>query len=178
MCSPAVRAAFAQLSALPPPEPLDAVCDAIGHPPVSEDALRRSRTRVLGGQDTPATESKQPRRPRRGVTEPPCGQEFLLERHLANKSAAISGLFKRGRRHHVLARRGRHPPRPQAPHRLLARQAGASVESQRRRALACLNLDPAGTGPPIVEGVREVTNAGCFGMGRVERSLTNMKRAR
>jgi predicted transport protein len=176
-----VRKVLAAIASDPPSALLEAVSRGLGHPPVPEEALRRSLARILNAKESPADdgtgrrrsgEQPAPKRPP-GPPQPPRGQEYDLDHHLANKSALIQELFsevnsfalalgpdvtRRIRKHYVGYFRGK--------------KSFFTVELQQRRVVVYLGLRPPTAHPWSDEVMRDVTGIGHFGMGDTEYSLT------
>jgi len=170
-----VRVALAGLAASPPEALLKMISDAVGHPPVGDDALRRSLARILDAPEAPQPTRRGPARPRPGIVEPPRGQEYPIDRHLANKSAVISELFSEAN-DTAMALGGdvTRRIRKQYIGYFRGKKSFATVELQQRRVLVYLGLKPDETRPWIESRMRNVTNIGHFGMGDVEYSLTSL----
>lgn len=177
-----IRHALADLVADPPKEFLDAVSDAVGAPDVSSEALQESLARVL---DVASTAS--PSRARGGRSKgkstkvvakgkfAPKAKEFDLVHHLGNLPAGITDRFeqidefirglgpdvsRRIRKQYIGYFGGKGKP-----------HSFCTVETQRRRVLVYLGLDPTSTKPWNESAMRDVRKVGHFGMGDVEYSI-------
>lgn len=177
-----IRQALADLVADPPKGFLSAVSDAVGAPEVSSEALRESLARVLdvastaapvraGGGSSRGKSSKVSAKDKFA----PKAKEFDLAHHLGNLPAGITDRFeqidefirglgpdvsRRIRKQYIGYFGGKGKPR-----------SFCTVETQRRRVLIYLGLDPTATKPWNESSMRDVREVGHFGMGDVEYSI-------
>lgn len=177
-----VRQALAALVADPPKGFLSAVGDAVGAPDVSSEALQESLARVLDVASAAApvragggrSRGKSPKVAAKGKFAPKA-KEFDLAHHLGNLPAGITDRFeqvdefirglgpdvsRRIRKQYVGYFGGKGKPR-----------SFCTVETQRRRVLVYLGLDPTATKPWNDSAMRDVREVGHFGMGDVEYSI-------
>lgn len=177
-----IRHALADLVADPPSGFLSAVKDAVGAPEVSAEALQESLARVLDvtAVSVPRrTGSGAKRKASKAAATPnkfaPKAKEFDLSHHLGNLPAGITDRFeqvdefirglgpdvsRRIRKQYIGYFGGKGKPR-----------SFCTVETQRRRVLVYLGLDPAATKPWNESTMRDVREVGHFGMGHVEYSI-------
>ena len=177
-----VRHALAGLVADPPKGFLSAVSNAVGAPEVSAEALRESLARVLDVASTAASGRGEGRRSRGGSSKvvtkgkfAPKAKEFDLTHHLGNLPAGTIDRFeqidefirglgpdvsRRIRKQYIGYFGGKGKPR-----------SFCTVETQRRRVLIYLGLDPTSTKPWNESTMRDVREVGHFGMGDVEYSI-------
>ncbi len=178
-----IRHALADLVADPPTGFLSAVHDAVGAPEVSQEALRESLARVLDvtSTSTPSPSAGGKRRddkPSKGTAKgkfAPKAREYDLAHHLGNLPAGITDRFeqidefirglgpdvtRRIRKQYIGYFGGKGKPR-----------SFCTVETQRRRVLIYLGLDPTATKPWNESAMRDVREVGHFGMGDVEYSI-------
>ncbi len=177
-----IRHALADLVANPPKGFLDVVRDAVGAPEVSPEALEESLARVLDVASVAAparaggggSRGKTPKATGKGKFASK-GKEFDLSHHLGNLPAGITDRFeqvdefirglgpdvsRRIRKQYIGYFGGKGKPR-----------SFCTVETQRRRLLIYLGLDPATTKPWNEAAMRDVRQVGHFGMGDVEYSI-------
>jgi predicted transport protein len=177
-----IRHALADLVADPPKDFLGAIHDAVGAPEISSEALQESLARVLdvdsitvpGRSGGGNSKSKRPRVASRSKFAPK-KREFDLSHHLGNLPAGIADRFeqidefirglgpdvtRRIRKQYIGYFGGKGKPR-----------SFCTVETQRRRVLIYLGLDPAATKPWNASAMRDVREIGHFGMGDVEYSI-------
>jgi predicted transport protein len=177
-----IRHALADLVADPPRDFLSAVHDAVGAPEVSPQALKESLARVLDvgstGTLSPSTGSKRKGKPSKGAVKnkfASTGKEYDLAHHLGNLPAGITDRFeqidefirglgpdvsRRIRKQYIGYFGGKGKPR-----------SFCTVETQRRRVLIYLGLDPSTTATWNESAMRDVREVGHFGMGDVEYSI-------
>jgi predicted transport protein len=177
-----IRHALADLVADPPREFLSAVHDAVGAPEVSAEALKESLARVLdvGSNAAPGspTSGKRSGKTSKGAVKNKFaskGKEYDLAHHLGNLPAGITDRFeqvdefirglgpdvsRRIRKQYIGYFGGKGKPR-----------SFCTVETQRRRVLIYLGLDPTATVPWNESAMRDVREVGHFGMGDVEYSI-------
>jgi predicted transport protein len=177
-----IRQALADLVANPPKGFLGAVSDAVGAPEVSPEALQESLARVLdvasivapGRAGGGRSRGKSSKAVARGKFAPKA-KEFDLAHHLGNLPAGITDRFeqvdefirglgpdvsRRIRKQYIGYFGGKGKPR-----------SFCTVETQRRRVLIYLGLDPVATKPWNESAMRDVRDIGHFGMGHVEYSI-------
>ena len=177
-----IRHALADLVADPPKSFLSAIHDAVGAPEVSAEALQESLARVLdvaaiaapGRAESRGSKGKVPGAGAKGKFAGKA-KEFHLSHHLGNLPAGITDRFeqvdefirglgpdvsRRIRKQYIGYFGGKGKPR-----------SFCTVETQRRRILIYLGLDPAATKPWNEAAMRNVQQVGHFGMGDVEYSI-------
>lgn len=174
-----VRRALATIAVAPPKAFIETVREQLDHPPVPDDALRRSLARIFDARDaesegaTTKRREGEPHISQVGPAQPPRGQEHPLDHHLGNKSALIGELFsevngltlalggdvtRRVRKQYVGYFRGK--------------RSFVTVELQKRRILVYLGLHPTRVRPWHDATMRDVSDVGHFGMGDTEYALT------
>lgn len=176
-----VRQALATLGSSPPRGFLRAIADTVGAPAVPRDRLIESLGRVL---DTPqpSTSGRPPRarasRPKPTVEARGRGRrdrkEYEIGHHTQGVPTAIVDLFEQ------LDEFARGLG-PDVARRIRKQYVGyfggqrgksfCTLETQRRRIIAYLSLDPAQASPWNDSIMRDVTNIGHFGMGNTEYSI-------
>lgn len=179
-----VRHALGTLASKPPKAFLTAIEDALGKPPVGADLLKESIRRVLDVDQALGQGPKPPAKPKSAGPAPkpkPGGggaKEYSIQHHLGGYPAAIVDFFEqldafaRGRGPDVTRR---------VRKQYLGYFAGdkgksfCTVETQRRRLLVYLNLDPTAVSPWDASSMRDVREVGHFGMGDVEFSVRHAK---
>lgn len=176
-----VRAALSMLAVDPPAAFLAGVASKLGSPEVSEDALRRSLARILDVPTTPVVPTTVPpvavgpQADLNGVA-PSSGLAskgvYPLSRHLDGKAAAMRELWE--------ALDGYAPTLgPDVVRRVhkmtidfyRGKKAIFSVQLRNDRVLLFLKLDPASAQPWNADVMRDVTDIGHNGNGRLEYSL-------
>ncbi len=175
-----VRQALAKLVNDPPRGFLKAVRDTVGAPEVSPENLRESLARVLDVASTGSIPSGGGGAGRKAAgkskgRELQGAKEYELSHHLAKLPAGITDRFeqvdefirglgpdvtRRIRKQYLGYFGGKGKPR-----------SFCTIETQRRRVLIYLGLDPISTKPWNEAAMRDVREVGHFGMGRVEYSI-------
>lgn len=173
-----VRQALANLVNDPPRGFLKAVRDTVGAPEVSSESLRESLARVLDVASTGSIPRGRSGAGRKAVgrgKESQGAKEYELSHHLAKLPAGITDRFeqvdefirglgpdvtRRIRKQYIGYFGGKGKPR-----------SFCTVETQRRRVLIYLSLDPTSTKPWNEAAMRDVREVGHFGMGHVEYSI-------
>ena len=177
-----IRHALATLAAKPSKTFLGEIQAAVGSPEVPVEALTESLARVLDvgagdslGPKMIAPKGRQKPSKAAGPSGAGAGKQYDLSHHLKNLPAAITDRFEKI--DEFIRGLG-----PDVSRRIRKQYIGyfagkgkqksfCTVETQRRRVLVYLGLDPTKTQPWNESAMRDVRKVGHFGMGDVEYSI-------
>lgn len=168
-----VRSALVSLAKKPPAELVGLLEKAVGKPPVALDRLQGSLARILDvGDATPPVPDAVDQTKKPPQSPPGPKKEYLLDHHLAGKSAAIADLFERvdefGRQ---LGADVTRRIRKQYIGYFAGKRSFFTINVRHQRLVIYLNLDPTKTKPWSEKAMRDVREVGHFGLGATEYSL-------